>query len=49
MAKLKLYDSPSWLHNQFVYQKKTIEELAEMCSCSQNTIRDRLKKLKLIK
>ena len=47
--KVKLYDSPVWLREQFFYKKKTIDELAELCSCSPNTIRDRLKKFKLIK
>jgi hypothetical protein len=49
MAKVKLYDSPEWLRLQFLTKKKTIEEIAKECSCSTNTIRTRLKQLKLIK
>lgn len=49
MAKIKLYESDAWLRLQFVTKKKTIDEIAEMCGCSHNTIRTRLKKLKLIR
>ena len=49
MPKLKLYDSDDWLKLQFVTKKKTIEEIAAMCECSTNTIRTRLKAMKLIR
>lgn len=49
MPKIKLYESEEWLRLQFVTKKKTIEEIAEMCNCSTNSIRTRLKKAKLIR
>lgn len=49
MGRVKLYDSPEWLRLQFLTNRKTIDEIAAMCGCSSNTIRDRLKKQKLIK
>jgi predicted transcriptional regulator YheO len=38
MARHDLYKNKSWLHKRYVQDKKTPEEIAAECGCSQQTI-----------
>lgn len=41
---MKLYNSKDWLRQRFVVQHKSIQEIADECNVSLNTIRNALKK-----
>lgn len=41
--KVKPYKSVAWLRLQYVTNKKSIDEIAEWCGVSHNTIRQALK------
>lgn len=47
--RIKLYESKAWLELNFVTRGFTVEEIAAMARCSNNTIRENLKKVGLIK
>ena len=47
--KLKLYESKDWLKLHYTINHETIEQIADFCGVSTNTIRTALKKFKLIK
>lgn len=38
MSKKDLYKNKSWLHKRYVQDKKTVEEIAQECGCTIQTI-----------
>jgi DNA-binding MurR/RpiR family transcriptional regulator len=46
---MKLYQNKDWLTRRYVFQKKTMSEIAEECSVSLMTIQRYLDKFGLIK
>lgn len=49
MPRVKLYQNEKWLRMQFLINRKTIKEIADELGCSQNSVRENLKRFGLIK
>ena len=49
MQKPKLYTSKTWLRNEYYVKKRTIQDIADSCGVSYNTIKTALRKNGLIK
>jgi len=48
MKRIKIYQSEAWLKMNFLIKGYSIKEMAAIARCSENTIRDNLKKHGLI-
>lgn len=49
MAKVKKYNSYVWMRREYVMNKKTPAQIAEMAGCSQITVYRKLKEFGLMK
>lgn len=46
---MKLYESAFWLHRRRIVQRKTLQEIADECGVSVQTIKNNLDKLGVVR